>query len=145
MAVAGVMMFILVGSIFLGLFVLTLFLMLGARIAGIEKRSFGKALLSVILGMIVSFVFSIVLAGVPLLGQALAFFGGFLAQALVVMPVFQTSFGKALGASILAWVFSLLIFGILAAVAIVFFGGLAAFSQEWSRFAVDVYTLLYAG
>jgi hypothetical protein len=42
-----------------------------------------------------------------------------------MMGIFQTSFGKALGATVLAWTLSLVVVGGLAIIVFLFLGGLA--------------------
>jgi|LSQX01.3.fsa_nt_gb hypothetical protein len=87
------------------------FLLLGARIAGVVNRSYGRALGIALLSGIASFALGYALGGIPILGAVMASVGGFLITALIMMPIFNTSFGKALGAAVLAWVFSLVVVG----------------------------------
>lgn len=87
------------------------FLLLGARIAGVVNRSYRRALGIALLSGIASFALGYALGGIPILGAVMASVGGFLITALIMMPIFNTSFGKALGAAVLAWVFSLVVVG----------------------------------
>jgi len=123
-AVYGLAMIIWLGVIVLGFCILSLFLLWAAKIAGIEGRSFGRAFLATILTGVATFVFS---AASTLMLPALSLFlnsvCGFLLHALVIMPIFRTTFGKALGAAVLAWVLSIIVFG---ALALLVFGGLLA-------------------
>lgn len=108
-ALAGGALAVVAAVALVGLFVQSFFLLWGARIAGIEGRSFGRALAVTILGGLASFAVSLVLAlsgpVAPIVGLA----SGFLVSALVAMPIFRTTFGRALGASVLAWGLSLLL------------------------------------
>ncbi len=97
---------------FVALAIQALFLLWGARIAGIERRSFGRALAVVFLGGLASGVVSLLAAAsIGPLTPIVALVGGFAIEAVVAMPVFRTTFGRALGATVLAWIFSLLILG----------------------------------
>ena len=111
-------------SFLIGLFIATGFLLAGARIAGIENRSFGKAVGAVILGSKVGVILSLVLAAVPIIGPAISCLGGFIAQSLVMMGIFNTTFGKALIASILSWLLTFVVAGAIILI-IVMLGGLA--------------------
>ncbi len=86
-----------------------MFLLWGASIAGINNRSFGKAIAIVILGGIAFAILSVLLSPLPIIGQIFSAIGSFLVTALVMMPIFSTTFGKALGATILAWVLSIIV------------------------------------
>jgi hypothetical protein len=108
------------------LFIQSGFLLLGARIAGVENRTFGKAVGTTLLGGVAAFILSRVLASIPGWGPALAFFGGFVASALVMMPIFRIGFGRALGATVLAWILGLLILGGAILGLAILLGGMAA-------------------
>lgn len=107
------------GVVLVVLFVQSFFLLWGARIAGIEGRSFGRAFGATILGGLATFAVSVVLTATGPVAPIVGFIAGFVVTALVAMPVFRTTFGRALGATVLAWVLSLLIFGGLALLLVV--------------------------
>ena len=109
-------------GILLGLFIQAAFLLWGAKIAGIENRTYGKALGTTILGLVASFVFSLVLRGAPVIGAVLGFIGGFLITALIMTGIFGTTFGKALAATVLAWFLGLVIIGGIVLIAILVAG-----------------------
>jgi hypothetical protein len=109
----------------IGIVISSAFLLWGAKIAGVEGRTFGKAFGTTFLGGIASSVLSFVFSGVPVIGAGLGFIGGFLIAAVLMMGIFRTPFGKALGATVLAWALSLVVAGGLAIIALLFFGGLA--------------------
>jgi hypothetical protein len=138
MEVAGAVIAIIVLGVLVGLFINAAFLLWGARIAGIENRTFGKALGTTILGGLAAFVLSLVLSVVPVIGTVLGFIGGFFIAALIMMPIFGTTYGKALGATVLAWVLSLVIVGGLILVALAAVGGLAMLGESAAPF---IYTL----
>jgi hypothetical protein len=115
---------VLIGLI-AGLVLQSLFLLWGARIAGIDHRSFGLALATTILGGVASFIFSLALSAVaPGIGTVGGTLLGFFVSALIAMPLFRTTYGKALGATILAWVLGIVILGGIALV-ILLIGGFA--------------------
>ena len=79
------------------------FLLWGARLAGIERRSFGRAIGTILLGGIAWFVVLAVFNAAPIVGTGLGLLLGFCVSAAVMTPIFDTTFGKALAANILAW------------------------------------------
>lgn len=93
----------------LWLFVTASFLLWGARIAGIPRRSYGRAFGTILLGGIASVLVTTFLSVTPPIGPGLGALLGFCVSALVMMAFFDTTFGKALAANILAWVLSLLV------------------------------------
>ena len=95
--------FIALAAVLLWLFLSAAFLLWGARLAGIERRSFGRALGTILLG---GLAWGLVLAGfnaAPLVGTGLGLLLGFCVSAAVMMAIFDTTFGKALAANVLAW------------------------------------------
>jgi hypothetical protein len=99
-----------------------LFLYLGASIAGIENKSFGKAIGAFILSWIIVAIITAIFSFVPLVGSILGFIIGIILSVLIVKSMFQTSTGKAFVALLMAWVLSIvagfimtLIFGVSAA------------------------------
>ena len=127
-ALPALALLILAGLSFLvWLFVSAAFLSWGARLAGIERRSFGSAIGTVLLGGIASVALAAFLGTATLAGPGLGLLLGFCVSAVIMMVTFDTSFGKALAANILAWVLSLLVaigFALLAAAAL---GAMLAF------------------
>jgi hypothetical protein len=119
---------IIAASVCLWLLVSAAFLLLGARIAGIVNRSYGRALGIALLSGIASFVLGYALSSIPILGAVMASIGGFLITALIMMPIFKTSLGKALGAAVIAWVFSHVIVAGVAMVA-----AIMAFTVSWEE------------
>ena len=115
-------------AILIGILLQTLFLNWGAAIAKIDSRTFGKSFITVILGGIASFVFGLVLSVLPGLGTAVGFIAGFLITALIMMPIFQTTFGKALAATVIAWALGILVIGGGIAIFVFVFGGMAIFA-----------------
>ena len=90
-------------GILLWLFVSAVFLLWGARLAGIERRSFGRAIGTILLGGLASAILTAVLSGAPLAGTGAGLLLGFCTSAAVMTAIFDTTFGKALAANILAW------------------------------------------
>ncbi len=127
MKIAGLLLLAMVAGGVMGLLIQAAFLLWGAKLVGIEERSYAKALITAFLGGLASLLIWFVLGGVPLGGALLAFLAGFVVVALIMVPIFKTTFGKALGAAVLAWVLGwVVIGGISLMIAILFFGGVAA-------------------
>lgn len=88
----------------LWLFIGAGFLLLGAAVAGIEKRSYGKSLVSAFFGGVAWAIVAKILWHLPFIGIGLASLGGFFVSVLVTQSIFGTTFGKALVAAIICWV-----------------------------------------
>lgn len=104
------------------------FLLWGARIAGIENRSFPKAVLVVILSCIAGAACGAVFTFVLQVDfrEWVNYVVSFVVEAFVVMLVFKTSFGKALVASVVSFVLSMVVIGgIVILILIVVLGGAA--------------------
>ena len=106
----------------LWLFVSAAFLLWGARIAGIERRSFGRAIGTLLLGGFASALLSGLLRSSPYVGAGLGFLLGLCVSAFVTMAIFDTNFGKALVANILAWVLPFVLAAALALLGFALFG-----------------------
>ena len=129
-ALPALALLILFGLSFLvWLWVSATLLLWGARLAGIERRSFGRAIGTILLGGGASLVLKLVLGTTaPVLGTGLGLLLGLCVSSVVMMGLFDTTFGKALAANILAWVLSLLVIGLLALLFAVLAGVLFAAS-----------------
>ncbi len=111
----GLMILMAVVSILIG----ALFLYLGAAIAGIENRSFGKAIGAFVLSWIIVAIITTIFMFVPVIGPILGFIIGIILSVMIVKSMFNTSTGKAFIALLIAWLLSIfvgfimtLIFGI---------------------------------
>ncbi len=120
---AGAGILIALAGLAVGILIHALFLLLAARIVDIPGRSFSKALICAVLGGIASFIVSILLIWLPIIGWILGLGAGFIITAVVVQYFFKTTFGKALGTSVLAWVFLVVLFAILAGIGLVLGAG----------------------
>ena len=114
----GLIILMIVVSIVVG----ALFLYLGAAVAGIENRSFGKAVGAFVLSWIIVAIITAIFQFVPVIGPILGFIIGLILSVLIVKSMFKTSSGKAFIALLIAWVLSIvagfiviLIFGVSAA------------------------------
>ena len=94
-------------------FVAAAFLLWGARLAGVERRSFGRALATILLGGLAWAIAQAVFLSAPLVGTGAGLLLGFCVSAAVMMPVFDTSFGKAFAANVLAWLLPFVLAGAL--------------------------------
>lgn len=90
-------------AVLLWLFLSAFFLLWGARLAGIGRRSFGRALGTILLGGLAGGIVRAAFSAAPLVGTGLGLVLGFCVSAVVMMSIFDTTFGKALAANILAW------------------------------------------
>ena len=103
----------LVGLTLIGVLVLislsisAMFLLWAARLVGVENRSFGKALATIFIGGIASFLLGALLSVASPLGTGAGILLGFVISALVMMGIFDTTFSKALAANVIAWVLSI--------------------------------------
>ena len=122
---------IIVAAIFgliIGLAIAAAFVLWGAKIAGIEQRTFGGAVVITILGGIASCVLTLILSVVPVLGSILGFIGSFFLYALIMMSIFKTTLGKSLAATVLAWILQFVVIGGIALAIFAAVGGLVALS-----------------
>lgn len=122
MATAGIGAAVVAGFLLAMLFISAAFLLWGASIARIERRSYGRALAATLLGFVVSGILSLVLAFLSVAGTAIALLVGFLAEALVTMPIFDTTYLRALAAVVISWALSILMTIALAFVLAISFG-----------------------
>ena len=97
----------------LWLFLSAAFLLWGARLAGIEKRSFGRAIGTILLGGLASLLLAAVLSAAPLVGTGAGLLLGFCVSAAVMTVVCDTTFGRAFAANLFAWLLPFLILGAL--------------------------------
>lgn len=105
---ALVLLLLLLGGALLWLVVTAAFLLWGARLAGIRNRSWGRAIATILLGGIASSLLTAFLSAAPLVGTGAGVLLGFCVSAVVMMALFDTTFGQALAANLLAWVLSIL-------------------------------------
>jgi len=86
-------------------------LLLGiARLTRIEDRSYGRAMISTLLGGVVMVLLYFILGNIPTIGYMLVFVVGMIVSAIIMMRIFETTFGKAIKATIIAWFFGLFLF-----------------------------------
>jgi hypothetical protein len=79
------------------------FMWIAAKIARVEKSTFGRAMIAAIGASVVSFLVTIVFHFIPLIGNALGFIIGLFLTIFVIKGAFETSMGKA----ILVWIFNI--------------------------------------
>lgn len=94
----------LVGGGVIWLLLASAFLLIGAAVAGIERRSYFRSLVSMFFGGIAGAIAFAFLRLFPIIGHAVAGVGGFVVSLWVTKFVFRTSFVKALIAVLVAWV-----------------------------------------
>ncbi len=127
MEMAGLSLALFALAVFIGLFVQAGFLLWGAKLAGIGRRSWGKAIGTIILSGLACALLSWPLSTLPVIGLAAGSAGGFLITALIMMALFDAPFGKALGATVIAWVLGIVVLGAAALLLLTLAGALAAF------------------
>ncbi|MDD5598614.1 MAG: hypothetical protein PHV82_11770 [Victivallaceae bacterium] len=95
------------------------FMFIGAGVAKVAGRSFGKAVAAALLaglsGNLVGGIFLII----PVIGPVIGVFANIIMQIFIIKTVFETETGKA----VLTWVFSLVAQIIVAVIAMIIFGG----------------------
>ncbi|MCD4654908.1 hypothetical protein K8T06_13360 [bacterium] len=112
MEVLGYGIFILVAAalaFLVFLMVYSALLYLTTAWAKVDDRTFGKAILSTFCGFLASFVISIFLGFVPLIGWLFSILAGIFIPALITQNIFHTTFTKALIAEILRFAIIMLI------------------------------------
>ena len=119
----GATVFVVLGLLILGLILGGAFMLIGANVANVEGRTFGKAILAAFLaGLGGSFVAGIFML-IPFIGPLLGFFGNIVTQIYIIKAIFDTETGKAA----LTWLFSLISQIIIITIAaIIFWGTIAA-------------------
>jgi len=94
---------IVILTIIESIFLTSAILLLGAKIAKIETRSYRKALTTCIISIPASTVFFVLFSFVPIIGIIIGLISGFILSAFIMMWIFQTTFMKSLGATVIAW------------------------------------------
>jgi len=79
------------------------FMWIAAKISGVRRATFGRAILAAIGTSLVSFFFSFVFHFVPLIGDLIGFIIGLVLTILVIKGAFDTTTGKA----VLVWIFNI--------------------------------------
>jgi hypothetical protein len=99
----------IIGGIVVFFLLTSLFLFLGAAIAGVRGRSFGKAMLSALLILIVNFIIMLLLSFIPIVGQIIGIIACFFIDAALVKGIFRTSYGKGLLTILMYFVITIVI------------------------------------
>lgn len=87
------------------------FLLWGARIAGIEKRTYGKCLTTTVLSCLAMAIPQFLLTEPGLLFELGLFASGFFVTAWLTMVIFDAEFGQAFKAAVYAWLCSIAVPG----------------------------------
>ena len=85
-----------------------LLMWVAAKIARVEKSSFGRAMAAAVAASFVTVLASFLFKLIPVLGDLFGFIAGLVLAILVIKAVFGTSFGKAL----VVWIFHLVATGV---------------------------------
>ncbi len=84
------------------------------------SKSFKTAAFTTLICLILSFVFS----PLGMAGTVIAFLCGFVVMAIIIMRIFEASFGKALSAAVLSWLVSMILSFVIYGLLFGFTGGL---------------------
>lgn len=114
MITTGVILGMLLAGLLFAAVIATIFMWIGAKIVGVEKPTFGRAVIAAVGSSFVSWVLAAVSSRIPPIGAIPGFIIGLLASVMVIKAAFETDTGKAFG----VWIFN--ITAQIAAVAIVF-------------------------
>lgn len=95
----GIIGFIVLGVI--AILIAALFMMFGAKLAGIRYATYGKSVLAAITSSVLTWVVSGLFSIFAHVGTILGFIIGLVVSVFVIKWVYKTSLGK----SILAWIF----------------------------------------
>jgi hypothetical protein len=115
---ALIMIALIIVGVVIALCIESAFLLLGARMVGIQGRSFGKAFATVLFGGIAAAL----VRGLLSMHPALAALAGFAVWLVIMQALFDTTFVKSLAATLLAWVLGVVVIGGAVLLAIIFLG-----------------------
>ncbi len=95
------------------------FMWIAAKIAHVEKSTFGRAIVAAIGSSAVTLVISFIFDFFPIIGNLFGFIIGLFLSLFVIKGAFDTSFGKA----VLVWIFDIIAKIIAMLIAILFAAG----------------------
>ena len=105
----------ILGIVVISIIVAGIFMLIGAKIAGVKNATLGKSIWAAIASGFIMWIVTLVFSIIPILGSIIGFIIGLILALLVIKSVYSTSFGKAL----LVWIFN-----IIAQVIAIFIGAL---------------------
>lgn len=103
------LLIVLALSFLVWLWLSALFLLWGARLAGIGRRPFGNAMGTILLGGLATVALTAYLGMDTLANPGWGLLLGFGVSSLIMTAIFETTFAKALAANILAWVLGIVV------------------------------------
>lgn len=118
----------IIGVFIIGVLVASVFMWIGAKMAGIKNASFGKSIGVAIATGLITWIITAVFSIVPIIGTAIGFFVGLFFALFVIKSIYATSFGKAL----LAWIFN--IFAQIVAIIIALYAGIGGIKAILQKF-----------
>lgn len=92
------------GIAVLAMLIATFFMWIGAKMAGVEKATFGRSFIAALGSAFLTWILSLALSFFPPVGPPIGFLIGLILVIFVIKGAYDTNFGKAL----LVWVFHLL-------------------------------------
>ena len=94
----------LVITAIIAVLVASFFMWLGAKIAGVERSSYGRSMVAAVAAAFVTWLVSYVGAQIPSLPRVIGFIVGLVLTIVVIQAAYSTRFGKAL----LVWIFNII-------------------------------------
>ena len=94
----------LVVTAIIAVLVASFFMWIGAKIAGVERSGYGRAMVASIAAAFVTWLVSYVGTQIPAMPRVVGFIVGLILTIIVIQAAFSTRFGKAL----LVWIFNVL-------------------------------------
>ena len=95
------------------------FMWIAAKVAGVKKSTFGRAIVAAVGASFVALFVSFVFHFLPIFGNLLGFIIGLILTIFVIKVIFDTSTGKA----ILVWIFNIIATGLAVLVATIIAAG----------------------
>ena len=91
---------VIIGIAIIAAFLAGFFILIGAKMAGIENATIGNSILAAIACTMTVWILTAACSVVPVIGTFIGFFIGLLSCVWILMTIFKTTFGKAF----LAWI-----------------------------------------
>ena len=99
----------------LGIVILAAFLHWATGILKFPKRSFGLALASVLIMIVVDVIVPLIFSWIPVIGWIIGFLISLFIEWLIIKSFYNVSWGKAIAAWLLSIVLAIVVIGVLAA------------------------------
>ena len=114
MEIAGMTLIVIVAGILLYVLIGAVVIHFAAKLAGVKKTPFSKAVKACIATIILSIIISLVFSILPVIGTIIGFLISLLLTLLIFKSIYETGWGRALLIWLMQWVV-LIIFGLIVA------------------------------